>query len=141
MTQINFYLLPTDSPQRRLQWVCRLVNKAYKQGRHIYIHTESSAQAAQLDDLLWTFSQDSFIPHALSHQAGEFPPPVLLGYADEPSGKSDVLITLATNVPPFWSQFERVAELVDQQAEVKKYGRERYRFYTEQGCKPETHSL
>ncbi len=141
MTRINFYLLPTDSPQHRLQWVCRLVHKAYRQGRRVYIYTDSNEQAHQLDDLLWTFSQGSFIPHALSHEAGEILPPVLLGCSDDIAGEKDVLITLATDVPPFWSQFAMVAELIDQQNEIKSSGRIRYRFYCEQGCKPETHKL
>ena len=62
MTRIGFYLLnPTQ--QDRLYTVCRLVEKAYQQGNHIYIHTDSDAQSHDLEHLLWSFRPESFLPH------------------------------------------------------------------------------
>ena len=55
MTQVDFYVLKDDSALNRVQFACRLADKAYRLGHRVYIHTESAQQTRQLDDLLWTF--------------------------------------------------------------------------------------
>ncbi|MEA2080825.1 MAG: DNA polymerase III subunit chi, partial [Pseudomonadota bacterium] len=65
MTQVDFYLLQDDSAQNRISFACRLADKAYRLGNRVFIHTESAEQSRRLDDLLWTFQQNSFVPHAI----------------------------------------------------------------------------
>ncbi|MEE8343080.1 MAG: DNA polymerase III subunit chi, partial [Gammaproteobacteria bacterium] len=79
MTRVDFYILPGKEPNGRQLLACRLADKAYQLGRKVYIHTDSHAQTEQVDKLLWTFRQNSFVPHAVMDQAGNEPPPVLLG--------------------------------------------------------------
>ncbi|MEZ5578324.1 MAG: DNA polymerase III subunit chi [Candidatus Competibacteraceae bacterium] len=50
---------------------CRLADKAYGLGHTVYLFTASEARAAALDDLLWTFRQDSFVPHERYPLVGE----------------------------------------------------------------------
>ena len=141
MTRVDFYILPGNEPNGRQLLACRLADKAYQLGRKVYIHTDSHAQTEQVDKLLWTFRQNSFVPHAVMEQAGDEAPPVLLGNGSEPSGQTDVLINLANPVPKFFSQFDRVTEVIDQQPEQLKLGRERYRFYQDRGYELNTHRL
>ena len=141
MTQVDFYVLPGDSLQNRVQFACRLTDKAYRLGHRVFIHTESAEQTSQLDDLLWTFQQNSFIPHSVYQDADEVPAPVLLAHDAEPDASSQVLINLAAEVPLFFSRFERVAELVDENAEVRRSGRSRYAFYKERGYPLRTHEI
>ena len=133
MTQVDFYVLQDDSAQNRIRFACRLADKAYRLGHRIFIHTESAEQSRQLDDLLWTFQQNSFLPHCIVGEEGDTPPPVLLAHDVEPDAGSQVLINLATDVPLFFSRFERVAELVNQDGETRQAGRRRYGFYKERG--------
>src|SRR5690554_6973133 len=65
MTRIDFYILNSPSPDARLQYACRLAHKAWQQSRHVYLHCADEAEASRLDDLLWSFRADSFLPHAL----------------------------------------------------------------------------
>ena len=141
MTRVDFYVLPNaDSAQRSLL-ACRLAEKAYTQGLKVYIHTSSDGESQQLDELLWTFRQGSFLPHAIHTEGNDEAPAILLGHAHAPSTHTDVLINLGTEIPLFFSRFERVAELVDQRPELLAQSRERFRFYRERGYDLNTHQL
>ncbi len=52
-----------------------------------------------------------------------------------------MLINLAAEVPLFFSRFERVAELVNEQADTRSQGRARYSFYRERGYPLHTHEI
>lgn len=144
MTQVDFYILPTDLSEERLRLACRITEKALQQGQHVLINTESAADSARLDDLLWTFSQGSFIPHRLIAPAtsAKVAEPVLIGCGIAPaSQETHVLINLAGTVPEFFGRYQRVAELVDGNEQRRMQGRERFRFYRDKGCELHTHQL
>ena len=68
--------------------------------------------------------------------------PVLIGDREAPDGDHwQVLINREKTVPLFFSRFERVCEIVDQDPEVKAAGRERYRFDQELGYAIRLHDL
>jgi DNA polymerase-3 subunit chi len=140
MTRIDFYILPDAQVRSRPLLACRLADKAYRLGHRVYIHTESREQAAYMDDLLWTFSQGSFLPHALAEATGE-PPPILIGHDAASLASTNVLINLAGSVPSFFDRFERVAEIVDQSDAQKQVARERYRFYRVRGYALQSHNV
>ena len=141
MTEVDFYLLKDNSAQGRARLACRLADKVYRLGKRVFIHTESAAQTRQLDDLLWTFQQNSFIPHEVFPASGDNPAPVLLGHDAEPDASSEVLINLAAEVPLFFSRFERVAELVNEDTAIRQLGRKRYSFYKDRGYPLRTHEI
>lgn len=141
MTRVDFYLLG-NSGDRRETFACRLVDKAYRLGHRVYVLAPDAASAQDLDELLWTFSQGSFVPHAIEPAANDNDnPPVLIGHAEPPPSFHDVLVSLADEVPSWFSRFERVAELVDGDESGKTRARERFRFYRERGYPLETHNL
>ena len=141
MTQVDFYVIPGADQQQRLLFACRLTDKAYRLGHRVYIHTESPQQTRALDDLLWTFQQNSFVPHGVHKQAGDAQLPVQLGHDSEPDATHQVLINLAAEVPLFFSRFERVAELVNGDDAVRRQSRVRYSFYKERGYPLRTHEI
>lgn len=141
MTQVDFYILQDTRPAAQTLLTCRLTEKAFKQGHQVYINTASGQQLKQLDDLLWTFRDGSFLPHGVYEAAAATPHPVLLGHAIEPEGPSDVLVNLSNEVPPFFGRFNRVAELVGGNEEQRQSARERYRFYKDRGYNLDTHKL
>jgi DNA polymerase-3 subunit chi len=141
MTQVDFYILQDSQPGARALLTCRLTEKAFKQGHQVYINTESGQQLKKLDDLLWTFRDGSFLPHGRYEANASSTHPVLLGYAVEPEGPSDVLVNLSNDVPSFFSRFTRVAELVGGDEVQRENARERYRFYQDRGYTLNTHKL
>ena len=141
MTKVDFYLLGTDGDSRE-RIACRLAEKAWRLGNRVYLLAPDKPAAQELDDLLWTFSQGSFVPHAVCGQDVDADVhPVLIGHAEPPAALSDVLISLSPDVPAWFSRFTRVAELVGTTEDDKARGRDHYRFYRERGYPLETHNL
>ncbi|MBL8200731.1 MAG: DNA polymerase III subunit chi [Chromatiales bacterium] len=145
-TRVTFYVLTGADSGSRLGYACRLAEKAYKLQHRIHAHAVDSSMARNLDELLWTFRQGSFVPHELLAQGGTPPlAPVTIGAADaegqaEPPA-ADLLINLATEVPAFYRRFPRVAEIIDGSPAGREAGRARHRFYRAQGLEPETHEV
>jgi DNA polymerase-3 subunit chi len=144
VTQVDFYILPNDSSEERLRLACRITDKALQQGQQVLINTGSPAEGARLDELLWTFSQGSFIPHRLMEAAtsANIVEPVVIGCGIAPgSRETQLLINLAGTVPEFFNRYQRVAELIDGNEQRRMQGRERFRFYRDNGCELRTHQL
>jgi DNA polymerase-3 subunit chi len=141
MTEVDFYVLKDKAPQAGMQFVCRLAEKIFKDGHQVYINAASEQQLRQLDDLLWSFRQGSFLPHAVYKSNGQETTPILLGHATEPDGPSDVLVNLAEDIPAFFSRYSRVTELVSGDDEQRDAARTRYRFYKDRGYTVRSHQL
>ena len=141
MTKIDFYLLGAGHNSHAL-FACRLAEKVWRLGHRVYLLTVDQPAANELDDLLWTFSQGSFVPHALCKQEADTDNhPVLIGHAEPPAALSDVLISLVPDVPAWFSRFTRVVEMVGASEDDKVRARERFRFYRERGYPLETHNI
>ena len=108
-------------------------------GHKVFVQAESEGAARELDDLMWTYSDRSFLPHCLAGQDPEAA--VHIGHGAEPEGEFHLLINLGQDVPGFFSRFERVAEVVDGDETRKTQGRERFRFYKDRGYPLKTNNL
>ncbi len=140
MTRIDFYLLADTSNEQRYIFACRLAQKASKQGHRVYIHTESAEQSQTLDDLLWSFSPTSFVPHtAVANECKNNP--VYINHSGDPLDIHDVVINLSSQTPDCFARFERLAELVNQDNDIKVAGRERFKFYKSRGYPLHTHKM
>ncbi len=141
MTRVDFYIVDSSDPSSRTLTACRLAEKAYSLDHQIYIHTANPSQTHELDDLLWTYRAGSFVPHRCIDTEGEPDCPVLIGHVDAPERSNQVLINLATAVPMFFSRFERVVEIVNQEETLRQQARERFKFYRDRGYDLQTHNL
>ncbi|MCB1663720.1 MAG: DNA polymerase III subunit chi [Pseudomonadales bacterium] len=141
MTRIDFYILASSEAQERVQFACRLIEKAYKLGRQLYVHTDDEQTTASIDDALWQYRADSFIPHQRIDQQPATPAPIEIGHQHDPKQHQDILINLAHETPAFFSRFERVAELVLQQPESLAASRKSYAFYRDRGYPMKTHDM
>ncbi|MBL6752193.1 MAG: DNA polymerase III subunit chi [Nevskia sp.] len=144
MTRVDFYILPEGAkpPEGAVMTACKLCDKAAGAGNRIYLYAPDPAVADSVDGLLWSFRQGSFVSHERLSQALEEPlPMVLIGSAEPPEQCHDVMINLGAEVPPFFSRFERVLEIVDGDAAQRAKSRERFKFYRERGYELATHNL
>jgi DNA polymerase-3 subunit chi len=141
MTRVDFYIVDSSAPTSRALTACRLAEKAYSLDHHIYIHTADQSQTNELDDLLWTYQAGSFVPHHCADPAVVHECPVLIGHMDAPERYNQVLINLDTTVPMFFSRFERVVEIVNQDEALRNQARERFKFYRNRGYDLHTHNL
>lgn len=140
-TRVDFYLLSSEQAADRCLLACRLLEKAYYKGHRVFVFCDNQQDAENLDELLWTFKEDSFIPHNLQGEGPEPPPPIQIGYSKEPRGFNDILLNLAPHVPPFYSKFKRVMELVSNEQQQKEQSRVHYKYYRAQGCTLHTHDI
>ena len=67
--------------------------------------------------------------------------PILIGHALEHAGPAAVLVNLHSSPPPFFSRFERLAEIVGTDDADAAAGRERWKFYKERGYELRAHNL
>ena len=142
MTRIDFYLQQAPATASLDTLVCRLVDKVFGQGHQVYILTPDRETATRIDQLLWTYSPGSFVPHALYNIELSSPtPPVLIGPQEPPAAWQDILVTLSPEIPSYFSRFERVAEFVTANEDAKQGARERFRFYRDRGYPLETHEI
>jgi DNA polymerase-3 subunit chi len=141
MTRIDFYVLKGQNEYDRQVFACRLAEKAYKLGHHVYIHTENEQQCEQVNQTLWSFRADSFVPHQLDDGNENTGCPVLVGHTTKPPRLMNLLINLNAKQPLFFSQFERLAEIIDDNEHVKTAGRERFTFYKQRGYSLDTHKM
>lgn len=141
MTNISFYILKGDTEYDRQVFACRLASKAYYQGKHVYIHTDNAKHTEQLNQTLWSFRADSFVPHSIIGEQHNDDCPILIGHDSTPPRLMDLLINLGHEQPLFFSQFDRVAEFVNDNNTIKMAGRKRYQFYQQRGYELITHNI
>lgn len=139
MTRVDFYILPDADEDRRQLYLCRLVDKAWRMGNRVWIHVPGDKRAEALDERLWTFSEGSFLPHERAAD-GASDCPVILGEGD-PDSARELLVNEDTEVPSFFSRFQRVAEVINQDPESKSQGRARYAFYRDRGYELHHHEV
>lgn len=138
MTRVDFYILPEDNRISPLLYAARLVEKAFRRGHQIYIHTGDADQTQQLSETLWQ-RPESFLAHGAGPQQGH--QPIHISHLGEPGEHGDVMVNLAGTIPAFFSRFERVAEIVPGKPESRSQSRDNFRYYKERGYALKTHNI
>jgi DNA polymerase-3 subunit chi len=139
--QIDFYVLQEQSPGGRFRLACRITEKAYRLGHRVYVRTGNSDDTNVLDDLLWTFAQNSFVPHQLSTENDSRESPVVIGEHLPAVESTDVVISVADDPVSDFTVYPRIVEIVGCEYEEKASGRNRFRYYREHGVEPNTYLI
>ncbi len=147
MTNINFYVTKQNGLEYRLAIVSKLIHHALKRNLFIHIHTDNENMNKQIDDWLWIFDKNSFLPHCIVSQSDKNNPnrhpkeTITISHDFEPMDNCDYLINLSLQRPGFFSRFTKVAEILDNSDEILSAGRKRYAFYKERGYTLAYHKL
>lgn len=98
--------------QKRL--LCRWVEHFYEEGRKVQVVTDGTLNAQQLDQMLWTFSQSSFIPHRIVHPQDQRPwmEPVVITVGEVLSSGHEVLVCDIPVSPDFMGRYSLVLHFV-----------------------------
>lgn len=141
MTGVDFYILDSNQTRDRLLIACRLTEKAWHNGYRTLILTESATQQKTIDDLLWTFRPGSFVPHSQDISQIHPATAVILNSTLNPQWSINLLINLQSSPVDPPENIERIIEIVDQDEQVRKDGRQRYRHYQNNGKALKTHRI
>jgi DNA polymerase-3 subunit chi len=129
LTRIDFHLNISD----HLLYTCRLIRKAYGSGLKIVCYSTQPEVLEKLDNLLWTFSEEDFLPHVVTGHPNVADTPIVLTNKADDISHYDLLINLDSQWPPFFARFDRLVEIVCNDEENKAQARQRYKFYKDRG--------
>ena len=132
---VLFHHFHSIGSKNYLLYVCKLVEKGFKQKiQPIYIQTKNQQQAVQLDKLLWTFKQDSFIPHTIVGDSGLDSTPVQIGWNENQFHTAAAIVNLSEEIPISYLESKKIHEIIDDDEVKKNKARERWKNYKAEGC-------
>jgi len=137
MTTIDFYTHCSD----RFDVASRLVAKAWAQHGSVRVLTGGEDATAELGRLLWLWPATGFLPHCRLASPLAAETPILVDHVLEHEGPAAVLINLHPAPAPFFSRFERLAEIVGGGDADAAAGRERWKFYKARGYEVRSHDM
>jgi DNA polymerase III subunit chi len=127
-----------------LRYLCRLLRKVNQAGMSALVCVPPGL-AQELDQALWTFAAEEFIPHA-SWSAEELvqarTPILIADHAAHWPGAQVLVNALAlAELPPGYEGYERVVEIVGLDDEARAAARGRWRAYTALGYPIRRHDV
>lgn len=123
-------------------FACRLLRKAYRSGSRVLL-IAPPALLASLDEALWTFEAQAFVPHVrLPGPAVALAPrtPIWLASDPPPAPRPPVLVNLGCAPPAAPDDYQRVIEVVATDDDARLAARGRWRHYEGWGVTPVHHA-
>ena len=140
MPRADFYLI--DKPRFRddpLLLVCELAKRAFERGQPALILARSIDQAEQLDEKLWEFDADAFVPHQIAGDDDDAITPVLIVSPETSTADRPLVINLREDCAP--GLFERVLEVVPADENERLGSRNRWKTYKAAGFDVAKHDM
>jgi DNA polymerase-3 subunit chi len=105
MSEILFYHLESQPLERVLPV---LVEKSLERGWKVVVETASDERAEAIDTLLWTFRDDSFVPHARAGGSEDAQQPVLITTRPHNPNGAQVRFFVDRAVPQSGEGYQRI---------------------------------
>ncbi len=141
MARADFYLI--GKPRFREQpllLVCELARKAVHTNQPLLVLAASAEQAEALDDLLWSFDPDDYLPHQIAGlDLDEDEADVLIVPPEMDVPMRPLVLNLREASVP--GEFERVLEVVPADESARGPLRERWKHYKDRGIEVNKHDM
>ncbi|MET0225992.1 MAG: DNA polymerase III subunit chi [Dokdonella sp.] len=140
MPRADFYLI--DKPRFRedpLLLVCELAKRAFASEQPTLILTRTQDQAEALDEKLWAFDENAFIPHQIAGDDDDAITAVLIAPPGVATADRALVINLRDDCAP--GLFERVLEVVPADDAERLGSRERWKTYKQAGFEVAKHDM
>ncbi len=135
-----FHILAQSTPAARNLHTARLVDKAWQQGDRVGIVCDTMQHAQELDDLLWDFSPDAFIPHSIiPDSATACTDPVGILLCAPVAEDWDTVIILSDTLPADADRFKRLALVAHNDEAVLTQARSHFKQLRALGIEPRVH--
>lgn len=112
----------------------------YRLGQRVFIFVDNADTAHAIDETIWSFDPDSFVPHNLQGEGPKGGAPVEIG-TTPPVGNRKVLINLAAQLPDFIRRFNQVFDFVPVESVAKQAARERFKKLRQLGANITTQDI
>jgi len=131
MTDIAFYHLERSTLEQALP---KLLEKTLAAGKRALVLAGSEQRVEALNEVLWTYDQDAWVPHGSARDGNAERQPIWFSVSEENLNNADFLFLTdgaATQTP---GDYERCFELFDgNNPESVAAARSRYKAYKEAG--------
>ncbi len=128
MPRADFYLIAKPRfLEEPLKLVCELVRKSYDANLWTLVLARDAAQAEELDELLWVFDDEAYIPHQIAGDQEDELTPVLIATPDFDAPARALVINLRDET--YLGACERILEVVPADASAREPLRERWKQY------------
>ena len=132
MPRADFYLIQKERfREDPLLLVCELAKRGYAANLPMLILARDTAQAEALDDLLWSFDPDEYLPHQIAGDDEDELCPILIATPEMDVPARPLLVNLRDGVPA--GTFDRVLEVVPADPSARGPLRERWKHYQSLG--------
>jgi DNA polymerase-3 subunit chi len=131
MTEIAFHVNAPD----KLDYACRLLRATQKKSAQVLVLGQMDALKS-LSSKLWAMSPTEFLPHCLADAEPVVlaqSPIILSAELPANAAESQVLLNLGAVLPAGFERFERLIELVGQDADDLQAARTRWKHYKDRG--------
>jgi DNA polymerase III subunit chi len=118
----------------------QIAAEQYRNGQRVFIYVDNNETACAIDEIIWAFDPDSFVPHNLQGEGPKGGAPVEIG-TTPPVGNRKVLINLANNLPDFIRRFNQVFDFVPVEPVAKQAARERFKKLRQLGANITTQDI
>jgi DNA polymerase-3 subunit chi len=129
VTRIEFLHSAADRIQSAAYWL----QQAWGQRQQVLVYVPDAEQATRLDRMLWTQPALSFVPHCRVDSPLAVETPILLTDQLDDPPQETCLLNLSNTLPPTFSRFEQLIEIVSTEDADRLPARERFKFYRERG--------
>jgi DNA polymerase-3 subunit chi len=110
MTEIGFYHLRTTPLDRALP---RLLERALGEGHRVVVIAGSEERVDDLDTLLWTYSEASFLPHGSKRDGNASRQPIWLTVEEENPNRASMLVLVDEARAVRLADYQRVCDVFD----------------------------
>ena len=129
MTQVFFYHGAAD----KIAAACALLSGAYAKKKPMLVFAPEKEVANSVDRMLWTQPALSFVPHCRADSPLAAETPILITDSLETLPQDERLMNLSQIVPPGFSRFQSLIEVVGQADDERAAARDRVKFYKDRG--------
>jgi DNA polymerase-3 subunit chi len=141
VTRISFLHGAGDRIQSAAQWLQQAWGKRMAAHFSVLVYVPDAEQAARLDRILWTQPALSFVPHCRSDSPLANETPILLTDRLDSPPQENCLLNLGNDLPPIFSRFEHLVEIVSTDDTDRLPARERFKFYRDRGYAIESRDI
>lgn len=135
MTKVLFCHGAPDRFQAASAWLTQFAKQcgSLDNFAQAMVYVPEAETEARIDRLLWTQPATGFLPHCRADSPLAAETPVLITASVDAAPTHEVLLNLSNELPPGFSRFESLVEVISNDDAVRLPARERVKFYRDRG--------